>query len=400
MPRVSKPATLLTTVKFEQEIMRLLARFERAVDGPFRSREFDAQALKMTRGMLEALLRHRLMFRAQATSVVNRFHEALARAACLRLTGSLRRAGVSKKRVEEALAVRSSWKVGCGVDTFGFEGDRERGLSNVDIALFWDAKCLWIWEDKFSIDSANKNNGTGLMDRTGEAFALRENNTCARISSVSIHPEVSHRIVTLRREAHCEKETVIARKLARSSDLRAKNQNIQHRDFWFSLDKKILACETRRERGLMAAQLKRVADCKSLAGCLWKAVKDDLAFVQESVARFERQGSWRAANPAMEGAPAPEMIREKREAAGLTPAQAAAFLVGCNAKTWAAYERGVMPMDANLWRLFEILSGRAARRVASKVRLSVKPVAGARRSGSAVRGRRAARAGRRAVAAR
>jgi len=357
MPQAHEEAFFPTTAEFEQKAETFLADFNDEVQGRFRAKEFDSAAEKMLRGFLGGVLRHRLIFRAQATTLVNQFHSILAHAARERLTGALIRRGVSRKHIQNKLRAHASKKVDCGVDSFGCDGVRVRGQSNVDIALFWGPKCLWIWEDKFSVDSTNKNNGTGVMDRVGEAEALRENNTHARISSVGIHPEVSHRIETRHGVAHCELETVVAKGLARSSNLRAQNQNIFLRDFWFEIDPRILACKTRPERCQMAVDKPNVARARKmnrLARMIWAAVKSDLQFASDSILRFEEGGGWREANPAFEGMPRKDEIKTRRMEAKLSPAEAAKLLNGCDAKMWVAYERGFLPMAADTWTVFKL----------------------------------------------
>jgi transcriptional regulator with XRE-family HTH domain len=51
--------------------------------------------------------------------------------------------------------------------------------------------------------------------------------------------------------------------------------------------------------------------------------------------------------------PTPEAIRVRRDAAGLTQAQAAE-LVGSSARTWQDWEAGIARMHTGLWELFQL----------------------------------------------
>ena len=55
--------------------------------------------------------------------------------------------------------------------------------------------------------------------------------------------------------------------------------------------------------------------------------------------------------------PTPEQIKETRELAGLTQAQAAA-LINCGDRTWRFWEAGTWPMSEGDWVLFYIKARR------------------------------------------
>jgi len=370
MSKATKSAPILTTAFFEERAVKARAKFVRAAgDGkehPFKSiapTKFDEKVEELFFRLLTDAFRHRFIFRAQATSVINHFHEALSEVAKAWMADALsRRRGLPMALITKNLSVQGSVKVQNGVDSFGCDGARDQGKSNVDAALFWGEKCLWIWEDKLSFDSANKNNATGLSDRFGEVETLRENNTCARISSVAIHPEVSHRIETRKGVAHCEIENVTAKGIAKSIELRSEARNVFLRDFWFKISPAILKCDTRAERSQVALgknQIARVESMRRLCKRLWAAAKSDLLFVEESIALFEasagkQKSDWRPADPAFAGRPATHEIQGLRLMADLAPAQAAGLLAGCTPKMWAAYENGTLPMETNHWELFKV----------------------------------------------
>lgn len=54
----------------------------------------------------------------------------------------------------------------------------------------------------------------------------------------------------------------------------------------------------------------------------------------------------------------PELLREMREAAGLTQAQCAALVFLADAKRWGEHERGVVPIEPARFELFCIKLGR------------------------------------------
>jgi transcriptional regulator with XRE-family HTH domain len=60
-------------------------------------------------------------------------------------------------------------------------------------------------------------------------------------------------------------------------------------------------------------------------------------------------------------APAPHEVREAREAAGLTQAQAAELVYMGHAKRWSEVERGVYALHPGLWELFRIKTEGAAK---------------------------------------
>lgn len=53
--------------------------------------------------------------------------------------------------------------------------------------------------------------------------------------------------------------------------------------------------------------------------------------------------------------PTPSQIRESRQTAGLTQAEAAAMVHAKSYRTWQAWEYGVNPMPAAKWALWQML---------------------------------------------
>jgi hypothetical protein len=55
--------------------------------------------------------------------------------------------------------------------------------------------------------------------------------------------------------------------------------------------------------------------------------------------------------------PTPDLIRERRHAAGLTQAAAAKMVLLRDKARWSEYERGVEAIDVARWELFLLLTG-------------------------------------------